>query len=258
MSIIGHRGAKGEAPENTIGGFLYALEKGVTHFELDIRLSADGLPVVIHDATTRRTTRHKYRVEKCSAAQLASANAAAKISWPYFEKIPTLYELAPLLENCGSVQLEIKTDHYDRQQALLRSVGEALRHCDPQRYTITSVDKNILTLAAKLLPEFRRGLVSSRRFVDNIGFATRLDCELLVFHYRLLSAQLIGRAHQAGLEVSTYTTNDTAKIRQLRGWGIDSIITDFPIKHLHLQGTSSPDMLPNWPLKVDRAPFIAR
>lgn len=258
MLVIGHRGAKGEAPENTIGGFLYALEKGVTHFELDVRLSADGLPVVIHDSTTRRTTRHKYSVEKCSAAQLASTDAAAKSSWPYHEKIPTLYELAPLLENCGSVQLEMKTDHHDRQQALLRSIGEALRYCNTQRYTITSKDKNILTLAEKLLPEFRRGLVCSRRFVDNIGFATRLDCQLLVFHYRLLSAQLIEQAHQAGLEVSTYTTNDIAKIKQLRSWGIDSIITDFPIKYLHLQGMRTQQNLPIWPLRVNRDPVTAR
>lgn len=239
MLVIGHRGAKGEAPENTAGGFRYALDKGVTNFELDIRLSAEGSPVVIHDATTRRTTGRKHHVEDCSAAQLSRMDAATNTVWPFFEKVPTLADIVPLLETSDSVQLEIKADHTSRQQALLRSVGETLRHCDPTRYVITSADKNILTLAARLLPAFRRGLLCARPLVNYLALATRLKCELLVFQHRILSKRLIADAKKAGFTVSTYTTNDIKRIKKLRDWNIDSIITDFPVKYLHLQQSAT-------------------
>ena len=247
MLVIGHRGAKGEAPENTIGGFRYALDKGITHFELDVRLSADGVPVVIHDATTRRTTGRKFRVEQCSALQLARMDAASKNNWPFFERVPTLLDIIPLLEISDSVQLEIKADQPSRQHALLRSIGEALKHADPQRYTITSVDTNILALAATVLPQFRRGLLCSRPMINYLAIANRLGCELLVFQHRILSRKLIEQAHRSGFEVSTYTTNDIRRIKKLGDFGVDSIITDYPVKYRHLQPPARTPQSIKWP-----------
>ena len=240
MKIIGHRGARGEAPENTIGGFRFALDRGVRHFELDLHLSADGVPVVIHDASTFRTTRRRARVEASTAAALTQMNAAVSCAWPCFEGIPSLRDALPLLEECDTVQLEIKVDRLGRQPQLLRALREVLRSCDPSRYTMTSFDRPTLQLAQTLLPGFRRGLVCKRRYIDNIALAQRMACGLLVIHYRLLSPKLVVQAQREGFEVSTYTSNDINELNKLRDWGIDSVITDFPARYVHLQ---EPDVL---------------
>lgn len=240
MKIIGHRGARGEAPENTIGGFRAALDKGVRHFELDIHLSADGVPVVIHDTYTDRTTGHRAQIKQTTAAQLTQLNAAASHDWPLFEAVPTLHSVLPLLDECDSVQLEIKVPHPGPQLTLLRAVRELLANCDPARYSITSFDRTSLQLAQTLLPEFRRGLVCKHRFVDHIVLAKTLDCQLIVFHYRLLSPRLIFQAQQEGFEVSTYTTNSLADLQKLRDWNIDSVITDFPAKYRYLEEQADP------------------
>jgi glycerophosphoryl diester phosphodiesterase len=236
VRIVGHRGARDEAPENTIGGFHYALERGIRHFELDLRLSADGVPMVIHDATTARTCSVSLRVDQCTAAQLEGLDAAAtQPTWTDFEPIPTLASLLPLLLQCDSVQLEIKSDRPARLSKLIKALRPLLANHHKPQFTLTSFDKKALALARSLVPAFRRGLVCERRFADNIGHALRLDCALLVYHYRLLSAERIEKSKKAGLEVSTYTVNDSNRILRLREWGIDSIITDRPAYYLHLQ-----------------------
>lgn len=235
MIIIGHRGARGEAPENTPGAFEFALDKGVTHFELDLRLSADGIPMVIHDATTKRTCGAKLSVEQTGAAELCALDAASTDNWHRREPVPSLEHLLPLLERSESVQLEIKSDRPARLDKLIRATRQLLCHCDTQRYTFTSFDKRALGLAKQMAPGFRRGLVSDKRFVDNIASARRLGCSLLVYHYKVLSQRQISRAQESGLEVSCYTVNDLAEIKKLRGWDIDSVITDHPVRFLHLQ-----------------------
>jgi glycerophosphoryl diester phosphodiesterase len=235
MLIIGHRGARGEAPENTAGAFRFALDRGVRHFELDLRLSADGVPMVIHDPSTARTCGQQHLIEDTDAATLSALNAAYGTNWHQSEPIPSLVNLLPLLERCDSVQLEIKSDSPQRLNVLIKVVRQLLRHRNPRRYILTSFDKKALALARGLAPGLRRGLVCERRFADNIGHARRLGCELLVFHYRILSQRLIRKSHAAGLQVSSYTINDLAHMKKLRHWGIDSIITDRPAYYLHLQ-----------------------
>ena len=234
MWVIGHRGAKGEAPENTIGGLRYALNRGITCFELDVRLSADGVPVVIHDPTTTRTTRKRARVNRLSAGQLANLNAARHERWSISEQIPQLVDVLPLLEQCDTVQLEVKCDRNVDPSQLLEGIREVLHGCPTHHLVLTSSDSRTLQLAQSLLPGLRRGLVWERRFGDVIALSRRLDCHELVIQHRLLSPQLIGQAQAAGLVVSAYTINDLRRIRQLCDWGVDSIITDYPSKYLHL------------------------
>lgn len=236
MHIIGHRGARAEAPENTLGGFRFALERGIRHFELDLRLSGDGIPMVIHDASTARTCLVPMLVAQSTAAALGKLNAAASHpNWPDHEPVPSLADVLPLLERSDSVQLEIKSDHPERIGTLLKATRQLLNKAEKKRYTLTSFDKKALSLARGLVPELRRGLVCERRFVDNIAHALRLDCELLVYHYRILSNSRIVQSRRAGLEVSCYTVNNSRRIETLRDWGIDSVITDRPAYYLHLQ-----------------------
>ena len=104
MHVYGHRGAAGEAPENTLGGFRHALEHGVHHFELDIRLSADGVPLVIHDPDTLRTTGIDRAVRTSCFNELASLDAAATFPWRSREPLPTLRTLLPVLHTSHNVR----------------------------------------------------------------------------------------------------------------------------------------------------------
>lgn len=235
MRIIGHRGARAEAPENTLGAFEFALQHNIRHFELDLRLSLDGVPMVIHDADTARTCGRELAIAEATAIQLQQLDAAMEAEWHQAEPVPTLAQLLPLLEQAKSVQLEIKSDHPARLSPLIQATRDLLRGKDRERYTLTSFDRRALALARQLAPDLRRGLVCERRFVDNIGIAQRHGCELIVYHYRIVAPRQLERARSSGLEVSCYTVNDLAQVKKLKDWGVDSIITDHPVKYLHLQ-----------------------
>lgn len=234
MHIIGHRGARGEAPENTLGGFLFALNRGVTRFELDLQLAADGVPVVIHDILTRRTTRSLRAVAFSNSTTLANLNAASGQEWPQTERVPTLKELLPVLDRCDAVQLEIKRDLPNRHVRMLRSLKEILKNSDPQRYTITSSDVTALLLASQILPEFHRGVVCQYQFVDNVTLAERMGCSLMVIDHHLVTRRLVIEARAARRQVSCYTVNQLSEIQRLKSWGVHSVITDFPVRFLYL------------------------
>lgn len=236
MLIVGHRGARGEAPENTLGGFQYALERGVRHFELDLRLSADGVPMVIHDASCQRTCESGELVANSTAEQLSMLDASRAHPWHQREPVPSLALLLPVLDQANSVQLEIKRDHPRRLLLLIQATRKLLAGHNSCQYTLTSFDRRALELAAKLAPEIPRGLVTDRRFTDVIAQARRLECSLLVYHYPIVSPIRLDKARDAGLSMSCYTVNDSAHIKKLRQWGIDSAITDHPVRYLHLQG----------------------
>ncbi|KXS52255.1 MAG: glycerophosphoryl diester phosphodiesterase, partial [Marinobacter sp. T13-3] len=94
MIVYGHRGAKGEAPENTLPAFNHAYRQGIRHFELDLVLSKDGIPVLVHDLTVDRTTSHKGNVGNYNVAELAAMDARRNVTgWPTRTGIPTLEQL---------------------------------------------------------------------------------------------------------------------------------------------------------------------
>lgn len=102
-------GAKGEAPENTLPGFTLAYRHGIRHFELDLVLSRDGVPVLVHDLTVDRTTGQKGNVSQFTAAELAEMDARRNTSaWPRKTGIPTLEALLDQLQDLEHLQLEVK------------------------------------------------------------------------------------------------------------------------------------------------------
>lgn len=239
MIIIGHRGARGEAPENTVAGFRHALAQGIRHFELDVRLSHDGRPVVIHDDTVDRTTGERGAVADHSAAQLAAMDARRNTTgWPQPTGVPTLEEVLVAGSAVESWQLEVKSDAPARIRALLPAIAGLLAQMRLDRATLTSLDVEVLKAARKLVPQLRRGYVAEQADPEPVKTATRLGCELLVANWRLCDATLVQRARDAGLGVSVWTVNDLVVAERLINAGVDSIITDFPsafLRHLEVR-----------------------
>ncbi|MDN6318724.1 MAG: glycerophosphodiester phosphodiesterase [Marinobacter sp.] len=230
MIVYGHRGAKGEAPENTLPGFTLAYKQGIRHFELDLVLSKDGKLVVVHDLTIERTTGQKGDVGQYTAAELAQMDARRNTSpWPKKTGIP---ELEDILDRFGDVehfQLEVKKDSRARLNILCNRLTEVIQSRNLyQTAAVTSSDTWFLKEIRRRNKRIRTGLVSERRFPRPIGLTARLGCEYLCINWKMCSQELVQTAHRKGMHVSCWTVNSIQDMLRLEAMGVDSIITDYP------------------------------
>lgn len=235
MIIYGHRGARGEAPENTLAGFHHAMRQGIRHFEMDIQLSRDGEPVVVHDLTVDRTTRQTGEVCNFTAKALSLMDARCN-SAPWLQKtgIPRLSEVIACLQGYEHLQLEVKPDNPKRLNILCNRLVELIQlHKDYARITLTSSDTSFLHEVNRRDPDISTGLVAERRFPNPLTTASRLHCDHLILNWKLCSASSVKAAHQAGIKVSVWTVNRIQDMIELTEKGVDSIITDYPSSAQH-------------------------
>ncbi|MCQ4279026.1 glycerophosphodiester phosphodiesterase [Pseudomonas stutzeri] len=227
--IYGHRGAKGEAPENTLASFKQCLAHGVRRCELDLHLSKDGQLMVIHDPTLKRTTGRRGKVVEHDAEELTQYDARqGGPSWKQPCPIPRLEEL---FEECEFEhwQLEVKSASRVRAaRSVLAIKALAERHGLLDRVTVTSGSREVLRALKRLTPELSCGLVAEYAWLDPLKVAKQYDCSLLALKWTLCTPERIAKARQLGLHVSVWTVNDPALMRRLADFGVDSLITDYP------------------------------
>ena len=227
--IYGHRGAKGEAPENTLASFKQCLAHGVRRCELDLHLSKDGELMVIHDPTLKRTTGRRGKVVEHDAEELTQYDARqGGPSWKQPCPIPRLEEL---FEECEFEhwQLEVKSASRVRAaRSVLAIKALAERHGLLDRVTVTSGSREVLRALKRLTPELSCGLVAEYAWLDPLKVAKQYDCSLLALKWTLCTPERIAKARQLGLHVSVWTVNDPGLMRRLADFGVDSLITDYP------------------------------
>lgn len=230
MIVYGHRGAKGEAPENTLPGFNHAYRHGIRHFELDLVLSKDGKPVLVHDLSVDRTTSQKGSISQYTAAELAAMDARRNTSsWPIPTGIPALEDLLDQFDDLEHLQLEVKKDTRQRLNILSNRLTEIIQRRNLyQTVAITSADTWFLKQIRRRNKNIRIGLVAERKFPRPLSIAGRLGCEFLCINWKLCSKALVEKAHRKGMHVSTWTVNRIHDMLQLEEMGVDSIITDYP------------------------------
>lgn len=228
--LVGHRGARGEAPENTLASFQIAVDAGVPEIELDVRLSADGHLIVLHDREVDRTTWNRGMARNYTLAELNLFDARRNTpGWHMATSIPSLAEVIQCCPPTMRFQLEVKTDRREvlHQKALkLKQLIEEMQLHD--RVIITSSDTDFLRMVATMSEHIARGYVCQRRYLQPTRRAQALGCEWLIAHYSLVNKALMQRARRKGLRVSVWTVNDLAEAERLIALGVDSIITDFP------------------------------
>ncbi|HWV36457.1 MAG TPA: glycerophosphodiester phosphodiesterase family protein, partial [Thermomicrobiales bacterium] len=161
IQIVGHRGAKGEAPENTLPGFLHARALGLNAVEFDVHLSNDHELVVIHDNTIDRTTNGTGPVANFTAAELAALDARAAFpDWPDIIGVPRLDQVLDIVDDMPLIQIEIKTDTPDRLEEVVAGV---LQHVDKrgigQQALITSFDAVAVEICGRLAPDQARAFI---------------------------------------------------------------------------------------------------
>ncbi|CDF85100.1 glycerophosphodiester phosphodiesterase [Pseudomonas sp. QL9] len=227
--IYGHRGAKGEAPENTLNSFKRCLEHGVKRCELDLHLSRDGELMVIHDPTLKRTTGRGGKVSEQLAEDLVTYDA--RQGGPGWLRPCPIPRLAELFEHCEFEhwQLEVKSASRDRAARTVQAIDQLVERFGLRdRVTVTSSSRTVLRALQELAPDLSRGLVAEYAWLDPLKVAANYGCELLALNWMLCTPERLLKAQKQGLHVSVWTVNEPALMRRLADFGVDSLITDFP------------------------------
>ncbi len=223
---IGHRGAAGHLPENTMPSFERALVLGADALEFDVTLSRDGTPVVIHDDTLDRTTTGHGPVENVRFADLRKLDAG---SWNGFPThLPSLAEVLDEFAPRTLLNLEIKES--PRRAALVDAcVEQVVRRRAGRAVVFSSFDHDALRLVRHLLPKARIGVLSDMTGIEAaFACAAEIGAENIHPPIFLVNRELVARAHAAGLKVWTWTANLPEAIEHAIVSGADGIFSDFP------------------------------
>ncbi len=209
---IGHRGTKGHAPENTIASFEKAIEMGVDMIELDVHLSNDLVPMVIHDAIVNRTTLATGNVANFSAKKLQQLG------------VPSLEDVFTLVQNKCSINIEIKV--YAATQPVLDVLQSS--SFDVDKIIISSFDWHVLQEIRFQNDTIKLGVLTETNISLAIGFATFIKAFAIHPYYHLLTIQNVEKIKEKGLKLYTWTVNEPEDITFVKSLQIDGIITDFP------------------------------
>ncbi len=234
--VIGHRGAAARAPENTMAGLRRAKALGCAWVEFDVRLTADGMPVLCHDSRLDRTTSGSGRVSDQTAAAVRRCDAGTWFA-PAFagEKVPTLDEALALAADLDlGANIEIKSDR-GREYATAAAVAGAvarLRDRIPSfaapALLVSSFLYPALAALQHLAPQVPRGVLF--RLVPRgwAQIARRLGVVMIGADHRRLRPRRIAAIRAAGYELAAFTVNDPARARRLFAWGVTSVFSDAP------------------------------
>jgi glycerophosphoryl diester phosphodiesterase len=228
--LYGHRGARGEAPENTLPGFAYARRVGVEAFELDVRLSGDHELVVIHDETVDRTTDGTGRVAHLTAAALARLDARAAFPhWPERAGVPTLDEVLATFPDLPAWQIEIKADAPERLERVCARLARLIsRYGIEERVVVASFDASALRLMRRAAPELPLAYIGRYDSPSYLETALALRCAGACVPHRTSTRELVHQAQARGLAITGWLGNTPQELELLLDWGVDSITSDYP------------------------------
>jgi glycerophosphoryl diester phosphodiesterase len=235
--VIAHRGGAALAPENTIAAFRRALELGVDGVELDVRLSRDGHPVVIHDATVDRTMEGCGRVCDLSLGALQALRARGG-GGGGGGGVPALREVLALVRGRARLYLEVKADDGEARRAIEEKALAAVAEAGPEtEVTFVSFDLLCLRRLRELSRTIPLGVLVSRDFFEAHGRAAPehlldeargLQAQRIAVHHELATPDLLEAVRAAGLSADVWTVNDAPAIRRFALLGVDAITTDRP------------------------------
>lgn len=227
--IVGHRGALGHAPENTMASFARAVDLGVDVIEFDVHLSRDGEIVVIHDPELDRTTNGHGPVRDQTLSELKQLDAGSYFGAEFAgERIPTLDEVLEWARPRLAVDIEIKNAPLP-YAGIEEAVIAALERQDMlDKAVVISFDHPTVKRTKERCPELATGVLYACRPLDALALARAADADALMPHWSYVQALDVQRAHQADLTVHPWVTSDPAIIRRLLAFDVDSIASNHP------------------------------
>lgn len=217
MLKIGHRGAKGHVPENTIESFLKAFELGADGIELDVHLSADEEAVVIHDATVDRTIHNAsgfvndFTVAECQ-----------KIG------IPTLVKVFHILPENAFLNIEIKEPKATKIVVATIEKFVRLKEIKYQNIVVSSFNWEVLKEIKAVNKAIQVGVLTEDTIATAFEFATTIQAYSINPYFKLLTQDFIQKAKENQFKIHTWTVNSLEDITFVKNFGVDAIISDFP------------------------------
>ncbi len=231
-AVIGHRGAAGHAPENTLASLRKAAERGARWVEFDTKLTRDGAAVLFHDDTLERTTDGHGEVAETALADLRELDAGTWFDGTFAgERVPTLLDAMATLARLGlGAIVEIKPSP-GREAETGRVVAGVLKSSWPETLPaplISSFDPTALGAALDAAPNIRRALNVFRIPRGWRKRAKALNFRAVHCLERNLTARRVRALKDEGMAVRAFTVNDKARAETLFGWGVDGVISDYP------------------------------
>ncbi len=235
---VAHRGAGKLAPENTLAAFALGASHGYRMFECDVKLSSDGVPFLMHDATLQRTTNARAHLGPGLSAvggdypwgTLAQLDAGSWHSRRYAgEPLPSLDNIARFcLHNSFFLNIEIKPT-----PGLERETGQVVADHAARLWQdaavpplLTSFEPDALEAAGQAQPHLPRGLLLDTLWTGWVETALRLGCVAVVCNHSLWDRSSLTQANNAGFRTLSYTVNDEWAAQRLFDLGTDAVITD--------------------------------
>ena len=229
--LCAHRGAGKLAPENTLTAMRVGHAHGYAMVEFDVKLAGDNVAFLLHDATLERTTSGRGRADALLWRELSRLDAGGWHSAKYAgEMIPTFAAVARWARAHGVFcNVEIKpTPGRERETgaAVALDAASLWRDAEVPPF-LSSFAEAALEAAHEAVPALPRGLLIDEKLpADWLARLARLECVALDIDHELLTREIVATAHGRGYRVCCYTPNDPARVAELAGWGVDTIITD--------------------------------
>lgn len=222
MITIGHRGAKGYEPENTLISFQKAIELKADGVEFDVHICKSGELIVIHDFTVDRTTNGTGAIADLTLAELK------KLRIDEHHQIPTLDEVLQLLTIKHFINIELKGSNTAKLvcDCIDKNVKE--NRFEYSNFIVSSFQRDELETVASYNSNIHTGVLTQASVDQALEWAAEFNSKAIHPHFSLLTAENVALAHQKKYKVYTWTVNEISDIQRVKKLGVDAIITDFP------------------------------
>jgi glycerophosphoryl diester phosphodiesterase len=225
LKVTSHRGFSHDIPENTIPAIDKAIEEGADYVEVDVRVTKDGVPVLLHDSSLKRTTGLKKNIYDTTYEVVAELDAGTWMDKSFAgTRIPTLQEA---LENCkGRVMLNLDLKYRNEEEGLTEKVVALIEEYEMVwQCVITSTSLKCLEEVKELNPDIRTGYITYQLYS---GLIENEAVDFFSMKSNLITKNVLGTIHDNGKELIVWTVNSKTEIERLRRIGVDNIITDNP------------------------------
>lgn len=229
---MGHRGAAGLAPENTLASIRAGAEAGAAWVEFDVMLSGDLVPLLFHDDKLDRLAGVDGLMAETLLVDAKLLDVGSAFSETFAgEPVPALTAAIDLVLELGlHPNIEIKPTPGHDVETALRAVEVLAERWPSERPPpfISSFNRTSLAAAMSRQPDWPRGLIAFKRPEDWRTALQALDCVSMHLSEKYLTREQAGEIRAAGYQIAAFTVNDAERARALMAWPVDCLISDVP------------------------------
>jgi glycerophosphoryl diester phosphodiesterase len=232
-SIIGHRGASGHAPENTLSALSLAAVHGAEWVEFDVKITADKVVILLHDNTLDRTTNGRGYAGQMTYAQISKHDAGQWCATRYFgQAIPTLQQAFGLMRSLGlSANIELKPCpgfETETAMAVAQVIDKEIKNFSGE-LIVSSFNDICLKEFVKIMPEIRSALLFLKVPWNWQLLAKEIGVDAIHCLHKYLTRARVKQINNARYPVRCFTVNSSHTAKRLLEWGVESLITDYPL-----------------------------